>query len=360
MERYWSTICAVILATLLSPNPCVAPGVNKKYKEAEDKVYGDIEGLNPKQKQDREFLRYLLRVFKALELDPAWEIRQKYISDKEAISKGKLTDGLVRLLKVETKERLARLKKEELQFQLDLLKNDKIHMVDPERNEWNPMHQSEEEQEYFTQNDLDLILGRFKGVLALKDAKRREKFKEHEMEKELKFREDYEKANEYEKKAMDEKRKKYAERPREKMHDPLHEAQLKEVWEKADHLDPESFDARTIFKLHDKDGNGYLDEFEVETFFLLDLEKRYPDEDPDTDHMEKDEEMERMREGARDVDTDGDGLISLAELLAFEKSSKYKEDVEYKPLTDERDFTEEEFAEYVEELKKGKEESSNY
>ena len=127
------------------------------------------------------------------------------------------------------------------------------------------------------------------------------------------------------------------------------------MWEKGDNLDPESYDAKTIFKLHDKDGDGYLDEYEVETFFLLDREKGYPEKDPETDLLERDEEMQRMRESARDIDTDGDGLISLAELLTFEQSDHFKKDEEYKPLGDEHDFTEDEFAEYRRELDKGRE-----
>ena len=38
-------------------------------------------------------------------------------------------------------------------------------------------------------------------------------------------------------------------------------------------LDPEYFDLKTLFKLHDKDGDGVLDEYELETMFLADLDK---------------------------------------------------------------------------------------
>ena len=47
------------------------------------------------------------------------------------------------------------------------------------------------------------------------------------------------------------------------------------TWNKKDGLDPEYFDLKTLFKLHDKDGDGYLDEYELETLFLADLEKAY-------------------------------------------------------------------------------------
>ena len=128
--------------------------------------------------------------------------RSDYMSDEKAINEGKLTDGLFKLLTPDTKQRLHTLKKEELKFQVDLLckfacvfakylifmeiliqrfslmpfgyifisssAKDKTHMLQKERNEWNPVHQSTEEMEHFTQKDLDLLMGRFKGITALR------------------------------------------------------------------------------------------------------------------------------------------------------------------------------------------------
>lgn len=42
-------------------------------------------------------------------------------------------------------------------------------------------------------------------------------------------------------------------------------------------MDADSYNLKTLFKLHDKNGNGYLDEFELETLFLADLDKAYPE-----------------------------------------------------------------------------------
>ena len=72
--------------------------------------------------------------------------------------------------------------------------------------------------------------GRFKSLLALKDAKRREKFNQHEMEKELKYRESLENAkSDEERKQLEEKERKHHEKKHEPLNHPGSEAQLKEV-----------------------------------------------------------------------------------------------------------------------------------
>lgn len=48
------------------------------------------------------------------------------------------------------------------------------------------------------------------------------------------------------------------------------EAQLKEVWEKSDHMDPNSFDPKTFFKMHGKHCTAsiFLIQATVPLFFL--------------------------------------------------------------------------------------------
>ena len=57
------------------------------------------------------------------------------------------------------------------------------------------------------------------------------------------------------------------------MHEPGSEAQLHEAWERDDELDAENFDERTLFNLHDKNGDGYLDLYELETTLLSEVDK---------------------------------------------------------------------------------------
>ena len=68
-----------------------------------------------------------------------------------------------------------------------------------------------------------------------------------------------------------------------------------QVWDKSDGYDPDNFNPRTFFYLHDKNGDGYLDYYESETFFLHDLDKLYNTSDPNVDMWERSEELERMR-----------------------------------------------------------------
>ncbi len=58
------------------------------------------------------------------------------------------------------------------------------------------------------------------------------------------------------------------------------------------------------------DGNGFLDEDEVKTLFLKELDKLYSQGMPQADLIERAEEMERMREHVfSEVDKNRDRLI---------------------------------------------------
>ena len=57
----------------------------------------------------------------------------------------------------------------------------------------------------------------------------------------------------------------------ERVNHPGSRDQLKEVWEEQDHLEADKFNPGTFFKLHDIDGNGFLDEFEIEALFQIEV-----------------------------------------------------------------------------------------
>lgn len=75
-------------------------------------------------------------------------------------------------------------------------------------------------------------------------------------------------------------------------------------------MDPNEFDPKTFFFMHDLDGNGFWDEDEVKALFLKELDKMYQQGAPEDDLIERAEEMERMREHVfSETDEDGNRLI---------------------------------------------------
>merc|ERR1712192_115957 len=110
----------------------------------------------------------------------------------------------------------------------------------------------------------------------------------------------------------------------------------------------ENFDPRTFFQLHDKNADGYLDYYESETLFLHDLDKLYNISDPKVDLWERHEELERMRlHLLKQMDKDGDGLISQDEFVKEARSEDFDKDEEWKSvMEDENIFTEAEYDEY--------------
>lgn len=86
-------------------------------------------------------------------------------------------------------------------------------------------------------------------------------------------------------------------------------------------LDKESYDPKTFFALHDLNGDGFWNDFELEALFNLELEKMYNETNPDDDMNEKAEEMYRMREHVmKQIDVNQDRMISLQEFLSDAES----------------------------------------
>merc|ERR1712083_569218 len=82
----------------------------------------------------------------------------------------------------------------------------------------------------------------------------------------------------------------------EKLKHPMTKDQLEEVWEEQDHMQPQDWDPKTFFAMHDLDGNGQWDENEVRILFKKELDKAYDPNAPEDDMKEREKEMERMRE----------------------------------------------------------------
>lgn len=305
----------------------------------------DTDDGNPSHKveQDKEYFRYLRKVIHILEEDPEFERRSKLNATKKELGSGVLIEGLMPLLSEGTVSKLNQLKADEIKYQERLLEDEKNHMVEVSGNEWNPIHHGDKERKDFTQTDLTQLLHKFNNLQDPIDIKRKEIFKKYEINKEINFRNDLKNLNDPERQEALKKHEEQKHKKHEKMHAPGHKEELKEVWKEQDGLDPDDFDEKTFFQLHDKDSDGYLDKYELETMFLSDLDKVYNVSDPNTDMNEREEEMERMREEVmKEMDIDNDGLVSLKEYMVETESEDFEKDDEWEALTDKDQYTEEE------------------
>lgn len=330
----------IIISTFIGLH--IAPPVDREEKQAKEEMY-KTDNLTQDQAQDQEYFRYLTQVVGELEKDPDFKEKLNNATEDD-IKSGKIADHLD-FIGHNVREKLDEVKRMEVEYQRELLRQKKDHMIGIDRNYWNPIHH--DNKDTFEKDDLKKLLSKHNDMMSEQDKKRHEDFKKYEMEKEHKRREAMKNMTEDEKLAEEKKNESRHKKPHEKIHEPGHKAQLEEVWEKEDGLDPESFDPKTFFNLHDKNSDGYLDQFELETLFLQDLDKVYNESDPDTDQKERQEEMERMREHVmKSMDHDKDGLLSLDEFMAETKNEDFEKDEDWKPLTEEDQYTEDELSEY--------------
>ncbi|TNN86654.1 Nucleobindin-2 [Liparis tanakae] len=173
----------------------------------------------------------------------------------------------------------------------------------------------------FEVDDLDRLIKSATKDLENFDKERHEEFKKYEMLKEhdrkehLKTLDDDERVKEEE--HFEELKKKHADHP--KVNHPGSQNQLKEVWEERDGLDPEDFDPKTFFKLHDTNGDGYFDDQELEALFTKELEKIYDPTNEEDDMVEMEEERLRMREHVMNETLEQNQAYTDEEMREFEE-----------------------------------------
>jgi len=180
-------------------------------------------------------------------------------------------------------------------------------------------HLDPQNQHTFEARDLELLIQTATRDLAQYDAAHHEEFKRYEMLKEHERRRYLESLGEEQRKEAERKLEEQQRRHREhpKVNVPGSQAQLKEVWEELDGLDPNRFNPKTFFILHDINSDGVLDEQELEALFTKELEKVYDPKNEEDDMREMEEERLRMREHVmKNVDTNQDRLVTLEEFLA--------------------------------------------
>ncbi|XP_035251627.1 nucleobindin-2-like [Anguilla anguilla] len=205
----------------------------------------------------------------------------------------------------------------------------------------------------FEVEDLDKLIKSATSDLENYDKERHEEFKRYEMMKEHERREHLktldDEGRKKEEEHYEELKKKHADHP--KINHPGSQDQLKEVWEEADGMDPEDFDPKTFFNLHDTNGDGFFDEQELEALFTKELEKIYDPTKEEDDMVEMEEERLRMREHVmNEVDTNKDRLVSMDEFLVATKKKEFLEPESWETLEQNQAYTEEEMREFEEHL----------
>ncbi|GLG96125.1 Uncharacterized protein GBIM_02944, partial [Gryllus bimaculatus] len=325
----------LILGLLLVLHGVIGPPVTQqKKKDGEKSSENDIgEGENEQLGAlGIEYDRYLKEVVTALESDP--EFREKLEKAEEVdIRTGKIAQEL-EYVNHNVRTKLDELKRQELERLRQLASQD-------------PHHLDHSNPHTFEIEDLKKLIAKTTADLAEADRKRRQEFKEYEMQKQFEREQKLQAVPEDKRHEMEEEIQKLEEK--HKKHEPLHhpgsKQQLEEVWEKQDHMENQEFDPKTFFYLHDLDGNGAWDEEEVKALFLKELDKLYQAGAPEDDMRERREEMERMREHVfNEADTNKDGLISYQEFLQQTQKPDFDKDDGWQALDEQQIYSPEEYA----------------
>uniref|UniRef100_A0A182TLU6 EF-hand domain-containing protein n=1 Tax=Anopheles melas TaxID=34690 RepID=A0A182TLU6_9DIPT len=295
-----------------------------------------------------EYNKYLQEVVNVLESDPVFAEKLQKAAESD-IRSGVIAQEL-EYVGHHVRSRLDELKRMELQRLKELatkqfeLTNeiDRDHLKISE-------HVDHSNPHTFEIDDLKKLILKTSQDLQENDRRRREEFKQYELQKEFEKQEKLRALDEQHRKEYEEelKRQQAKHDNHEKIHHPGNKAQLEEVWEKQDHMDGQDFDPKTFFMLHDLDGNNMWDENEVKVLFINELNKMYQAGAPEDDMKERAEEMERMREHVfKEADTNKDGLISYEEFIEQTKRDEFQKDPGWDTVDHEPQFTHEEYLEF--------------
>uniref|UniRef100_A0A3B3ZM52 EF-hand domain-containing protein n=1 Tax=Periophthalmus magnuspinnatus TaxID=409849 RepID=A0A3B3ZM52_9GOBI len=348
-QMCWAfTISWVVMLLQLMCVEAVPISIDKtKVKEPEQVETPPDTGLH--------YDRYLREVIDFLEKDQ--HFREKlHNTDMEDIKQGKLAKELD-FVSHNVRTKLDELKRQEVNRLRTLIKakqdieggNDIA--VDHQALLKQFEHLNHMNPHTFEVEDLDRLIKSATKDLENYDKERHEEFKKYEMMKEHERREHLKTLNEEDRKKeeehYEEMKKKHADHP--KVNHPGSQNQLKEVWEEADGLDPDDFDPKTFFNIHE---HGYDNKINVfVTMQTPTLEKIYDPANEEDDMVEMEEERLRMREHVmNEVDTDKDRLVSLDEFLVATKKKEFLEPDSWETLEQNQAYTDEEMREFEEHL----------
>ncbi|XP_044048591.1 nucleobindin-2-like [Siniperca chuatsi] len=345
--------CGLVLLSLWLCIQSVPISVDKTKAKPQE------EELEPPQSAETglHYDRYLREVIEFLEKDPHFKEKLKN-ANMDDIKQGKLSKELD-FVHHNFRTKLDELKREEMNRLRMLIKvkhdieGGNGRTVDHQALLKQFEHLNHLNPDTFEVEDLDRLIKSATKDLENFDKDRHDEFKRYEMMKEHERRERLKAMTEEDRKKeeqhYEEMKKKHNNHP--KVNHPGSEDQLKEVWQEADGLDPEDFDPKTFFKMHDSNGDGFFDESELEALFTKELDKVYNPDNEEDDMVEMEEERLRMREHVmNEVDTNKDRLVSLNEFMAATKKEEFLEKDEWETLDQNPLYTEEELREYEQQL----------
>ncbi|XP_016834301.2 nucleobindin-1 isoform X1 [Cricetulus griseus] len=275
--------------------------------------------------------RYLQEVINVLETDG--HFREKLqAANAEDIKSGKLSRELD-FVSHHVRKKLDELKRQEVSRLRMLLKAKMDAKQEPnlQVDHLNLLKQFEhldpQNQHTFEARDLEMLIQTATRDLAQYDAAHHQEFKRYEMLKEHERRRYLESLGEEQRKEAERKLQEQQRRHREhpKVNVPGSQAQLKEVWEELDGLDPNRFNPKTFFILHDINSDGVLDEQELEALFTKELEKVYDPKNEEDDMREMEEERLRMREHVMKQTVEMYPAYTEEELRRFEEELAARE-----------------------------------
>ncbi|XP_042231036.1 nucleobindin-2-like isoform X2 [Homarus americanus] len=340
----WGVLLALALALVEA-----LPVKEKRPEEhKEEQQHKEGEEQSEDWELNLEYGRYLKEVVQALESDPSFR-KKLETAEVDDIKSGKIAREL-HFVDHNVRTKLDELKRRELERLRHLAVREHEKQTGVDRNLLKvPVHIDHKNPTRFEVEDLKKLIMKTTEDLEKVDEQRRTEFKTYELEKEFERQQELS--------ALDESHRKTAEtqhqdevkkhKQHSKLHHPGSKQQLEEVWEEQDHMQPEDFDPKTFFHLHDLDGNGFWDEIEVKALFKKELDKMYDPNASEDDINERYEEMERMREHVfKESDIDKDNLISFREFVDQTKRAEFEQDGGWQGLDEQEIYSQHEYEEY--------------
>lgn len=306
-----------------------------------------------------EYGRYLKEVVDILEQDPDFK-RQLEKASADDIKSGNIAEHLS-LVQHHIRSQLDEAKQREMARLRDLVGRKYRNLSDRQRQalsrngkmkELLPKHVDMQDHDTFSELDLERLIRHASKDLDEIDRRREQEFKYYELRKEYQRRAKLAKLTNEERQRLEklhldalEKRKRHP-----KVNHPGSVDQMEEVWEKVDRLEAEQFTPKSFFKLHDINSDGYLDEGELEAIMLKEAEKIHEGA-PEADSVEKQEEMDRMRQHVmKEFDKNNDRMVSFDEFQNGINGTEARNDQGWQSIEDQPVFSEQEFQNFSQKM----------